>query len=262
MVNSVLKAIQVMNLFSASEPRLTLTEIARRLNMPKSTAHGLLNTLVSENLIEKMGRDSYALGTAVIVMTQSVRVNVELRDRAAPYLRELADQCAESVYLTIRAGDYVLYIYAIESSRRLIARTAVGDRAYMHTTGVGKAILAVLPTEEVDQIIERVGLPAVTSYSTTDVTALKETLALTRERGYSIDNQENELRNYCIGAALFDGSGEVIGACSVAGTDPEIIGKRAPELSDNIRRTALTISRNLGYIPESISRLNFDSLYP
>jgi len=260
MVNSVLKAIQVMNLFSASEPRLTVTEIARRLNMPKSTAHSLLNTLVSEGFIEKMGRESYALGTAVIVLTQRVRVNVELRDRAAPYLRELADQCAESVYLTIRDGDYVLYIYAIESSRRLIARTAVGDRAYLHCTGVGKAILAELPLQEVDQIIERVGLPAITSYTTTDVAALKEKLLQTRERGYSFDNQENELRNFCIGAAIFDGTGQVIGACSVAGTDPEIIGKRAPELSENIRRTALTISRNMGYIPTKVSHLNLIAL--
>ncbi len=100
--------------------------------MPKSTVHSLLNTLLADGFVEQVEDGSYALGTAVIVMTQSVRVNVELRDRAAPHLRELADQCAESVYLTIRDGDYVLYIYAIESSRRLIARTAVGDRAYLH----------------------------------------------------------------------------------------------------------------------------------
>jgi IclR family transcriptional regulator, acetate operon repressor len=256
MINSVRKAIQVMHLFSASEPRLTLTEISRRLNMPKSTAHSLLNTLVPEGFIEKVGRDSYALGTAVIVMTQNVRVNVEMRDRAAPYLRELADQCDESVYLTVRNGDYVLYIYAIESSRRLIARTAVGDRAYMHSTGVGKAILAELPAEQCEQIISRVGLPAVTKHSITDFAQLQRVLEQTRERGYSIDNQENELRNYCLGTALYDGSGQVIGACSVAGTDPEIIGVRMPELSDHLLRTGLTISRNLGYVPASMSKLN------
>jgi DNA-binding IclR family transcriptional regulator len=254
MINSVLKAIQVMNLFSAAEPRLSVTEIARRLNMPKSTAHSLLNTLASEGFIEKMGREAYALGVAVIGLTQGVRVNVELRDRAAPYLRELADQCGESVYLTVRDGDYVLYIYAIESSRRLIARTAVGDRAYLHSTGVGKAILAELPPEVVDAIAARVGLPSVTRFTTTDIDQLKVRLAETHERGYSFDNQENELGNYCIGAALFDGTGQVIGACSVAGTDPEIIGNRAPELSMRVRRTALTISRNMGYIPTTMSQ--------
>lgn len=260
MINSVLKAIQVMNLFSAAEPRLSVTEIARRLNMPKSTAHSLLNTLASEGFIEKIGRDAYALGKAVIVLTQGVRVNVELRDRAAPYLRELADQCSESVYLTVLDGDYALYIYAIESSRRLIARTAVGDRAFLHSTGVGKAILAELPEADIDGIIERVGLPKITSYTTTDAAELKARLAQVHERGYSFDNQENELGNFCIGAALYDGTGQVIGACSVAGTDPEIIGTRAPELSKTLRRTALTISRNMGYVPSSVSHHSLTTL--
>jgi DNA-binding IclR family transcriptional regulator len=256
MINSVLKAIHVMNLFSAAEPRLTVTEISRRLSIPKSTVHSLLNTLLSGGFIEKVNNESYALGTAVIQLTQSVRVNVEVRDRAAPYLRELADECDESVYLTVRDGDYVLYIYAIESSRRLIARTAVGDRAHLHCTGVGKAILAELPTEEVEAIASRTGLPAVTRYSTTDLDRLKNLLAQTRERGFSFDNQENELHNYCIGAALFDSSGQVFGACSVAGTDPEIIGKRAPVIAEQIQRKAFTISRALGYIPASVSSLN------
>jgi IclR family transcriptional regulator, acetate operon repressor len=196
MINSVVKAIQVMNIFSAAEPRLTVTEISRRLKMPKSTVHSLLNTLLSEGFIEKVGKEAYSLGTAVIVLTQSVRVNVELRDRAAPYLRQLADQCNESVYLTIRDGDFVLYIYAIESSRRLIARTAVGDRAFMHCTGVGKAVLAELPPAEVDEITARVGLVTVTKNTVTDLAQLHGVLEQTRERGYSFDNQENEIGNY------------------------------------------------------------------
>ncbi len=256
MINSVRKAIQVMYLFSASEPRLTLTEISRRLNMPKSTAHSILNTLLSDGFIERVANDEYALGTEILVLTQKVRVNVELRDRAAPYLRELADQCHESVYLTIRDKDHVLYIYAIESSRRLIARTAVGDRAYMHCTGVGKAILSELPAEECEEIVARVGLPSITQNTITDLALLKQNLTQTHERGYSRDNQENELRNFCVGAPLFDATGKVIGACSVAGTDPEIIGAREPELSEHLLRTSLTISRNMGYIPASIARLN------
>ncbi len=256
MINSVKKAIQVMSLFSASEPRLTVTDVSRRLNMPKSTAHSLLSTLLSEGFVEKVDHDSYALGTAVIMLTQKVRVNVELRDRAAPYLRELADQCDESVYLALRHGDYVLYLYAIELSRRLIARTAVGDRAHLHSTGVGKAILSELPEEEVDQILARVGLPAVTPKTITDAAKLKAVLDETHDRGYSFDNQENELQNYCIGTALYDNSSQVIGACSIAGTDPEIIHSRALELSDHLLRAALTISRNLGYVPASLSQLN------
>jgi DNA-binding IclR family transcriptional regulator len=256
MINSVKKAIQVMNLFTASEPRLTVTEVSRRLNMPKSTAHSLLVTLLSEGFIEKVDHDSYALGTAVIMLTQKVRVNVELRDRAAPHLRELADQCQESVYLALRHEDSVLYLYAVESSRRLIARTAVGDCAHLHSTGVGKAILAQLPEHEVDEILARKGLPAVTRHTITDAAHLRVVLNDTRDRGYSFDNQENELRNYCIGTAIFDNSGHVVGACSIAGTDPEIIDGRVPELSDWLLKTAFAISRNLGFVPSSLAHIN------
>ena len=105
MINSVLKAIDILHAFSPAEPRLTLAEISRRLGLPKSTAHNLLATLLARGLVEKVDGDHYALGTAVIPLTQSVRVNVELRDRAAPLLRELADACRESVYLTVLDGD-------------------------------------------------------------------------------------------------------------------------------------------------------------
>lgn len=256
MINSIKKAVQVMNLFSAVEPRLTVTEVSRRLDMPKSTAHSLLATLLSEGFVEKVDHDSYALGTAVIKLTQKVRVNIEIRDRAAPHLRELADRCDESVYLALRDGDFVLYLYAIESSRRLIARTAVGDRAHLHSTGVGKAILASLADEEVSDILTRVGLPGVTPYTITDRDRLQTALNETRMRGYSFDSQENELHNYCIGTALFDSAGQVVGACSVAGTDPQIIEARSEELSSHLLDAALTISRNLGYVPSSLAHLN------
>jgi DNA-binding IclR family transcriptional regulator len=255
MINSIKKAVQVMNLFSASEPRLTVTEVSRRLDMPKSTAHNLLATLLSEGFVEKVDHDSYALGTAVIKLTQKVRVNIEIRDRAAPHLRELADRCDESVYLALRDGDYVLYLYAIESSRRLIARTAVGDRAHLHSTGVGKAILANLADAEVNDILTRAGLPKVTPHTITDRDRLQTILEETRKRGYSFDNQENELHNFCVGTGLFDAAGQVVGACSIAGTDPEIIGTRSAELSSYLLEAALTISRNLGYVPTSLARL-------
>jgi len=125
---SLAKAVRVLKLFSAQEPRLPLAEISARLEMPKSTTHAILRSLIAEGLIEKIGGEAYALGTGILALSQSVRVNVEFRDRAAPHVRALADKVAESVYLTFREGDRILYIYAVESSRRLIARTAVGDR--------------------------------------------------------------------------------------------------------------------------------------
>ena len=249
MINSVLKAIDILQAFSPSEPRLTLAEIAGRLGMPKSTTHNLLATLLSCGFVEKVDADRYALGTAVVALTQAVRVNVELRDRAAPLLRELADQCRESVYLTVLDGDYALYIYAVESPNRLMARTAVGDRAHLHCTSVGKAMLAYLPAEEVEAIVKRVGLPAASERTITRLDDLREELAATRARGFAIDNQEHELHTFCIGAPIFDASGRVIAACSISGADPEIVGRRLPELSQRVREVAQEASRRMGFVP-------------
>lgn len=244
--------MRVLKLFSALEARLSVTEISLRLEIPKSTAHNILKSLQAEGLVEKVDGDAYALGTEIIALSQSVRVNVEIRDRAAPHVRALADLAGESVYLTIKERDHVLYIYAVESSRRLIARTAVGDRAFMHSTGVGKAILGHLPEDEVRGIANRTGLPAITSNTITEVEELLAETRRVRARGYSLDAGENELGNFCIGAPIYGASRTVIGGCSIAGTDAEIIGGRAPELSRALRATALDISRNLGYVPSTM----------
>jgi IclR family transcriptional regulator, acetate operon repressor len=249
MINSLLKAIDILNVFSPSEPSLSLAEIAARLELPKSTAHNLLQTMLTRGLIEKTDGDHYALGTAIISLTQAVRVNVELRDRAAPFLRELSDACRESVLLAILDGNYLLYVYAIESPRRLLARTAVGDRVPLHCTAIGKAILAYLPLEETGMIIQAVGLPPSTDSTITDMPTLMAELEATRQRGYSLDRQEHEAATFCAAAPIFDASGAVFAACSVSGSDPEIIQSRLPQISERVVRCANEISRLMGYVP-------------
>lgn len=249
MINSVMKAVAILQVFAPAEPRLSLAEIADRLGMPKSTTHNLLATLLSCGFVEKVDADHYALGAAVIALTQAVRVNVELRDRAAPLLRELADVYRESVYLTVLDGDYALYIYAVESPNRLMARTAVGDRAHLHCTSVGKAMLSYLPANEVEAIVARVGLPASSTRTITRLEDLQAELIVTRARGFAIDSQEHELRTFCIGAPIFDAAGRVIAACSISGTDPEIVGRRLPEISQRVREVAQEASRRMGFVP-------------
>jgi DNA-binding IclR family transcriptional regulator len=254
-IHSIMKAIDILSLFSTNEPRLTLTEISQRLDLPKSTAHNILATLVAGGFIERAENEQYALGTSVIVLAQSARVNVEIRDRAAPLLRQLADLSNESTYLTVREQDHVLYIYAVESPRRLLARTAVGDRVPMYCTSVGKAILAYLDKSEVAEIVERTGLKPFTPNTLTELEKLLEDLSLTRQRGYALDRSEHELNVYCVGAPIFGSDGQVFGACSVSGIDPEILHSRLPELSNQVILTAQDISRRMGYVPTKLSQL-------
>jgi DNA-binding IclR family transcriptional regulator len=255
MIKSVAKAIDILGTFTSSEPRLTLAEIARRRGLPKSTAHNLLNTLLAAGFVEKIDDDNYALGTTIVALTQAVRVNVELRDRAAPLLRRLADDCRESVYLTVLDKDHCLYIYAVESPKRLLARTAVGDRVPLHCTSVGKAILSTLSDQEVEEIVARVGLLAFTPTTIADLDLLHTDLAKTRNRGYAVDGGEHESGVYCLGAPIFNERGKGVGACSISGTDPLMIQESQEELSSLVVNTAHEISRRMGYVPSKISSL-------
>jgi DNA-binding IclR family transcriptional regulator len=249
MIHSVLKAIDILEVFSPDEPRLTLAEISERMELPKSTTHNLLNTLASRRYVEKREDGRYALGPAIIALTQAVRINVELRDVAAPLLRALAEACRESVYLTVLDGDYALYIYAVESSDRLRARSAVGDRVHLHCTSVGKAILSALEPEEVTAILARAGMPRFTDSTIVEPARLLRELRASAARGYAIDRSEHEANYYCIGAPIFDRRGRVIAACSVSGSNPEILGARLPDLSSRVVYAAQEISRYMGRLP-------------
>lgn len=251
MIQSVLKAIEIMKLFSPDRPALSLAEISDQLAYPKTTIHTILKTLESEEFVDRLENGMYSLGTAIIPMTQSIRVNVQLRDRAAPLLRELGEFCGESIYLTIRKGSFCLYIYAIESSDRLMARTAVGDTMPMHCTSVGKAILSFLPKQEVFRILEESGLPSYNTHTIATSDRLIEELELTRKRGYAIDNSEHEEGVYCLGAPIFNERGEPFASCSISGTDKDIITEHLDRFSAGIRYTAQEISRRMGFVPRA-----------
>ena len=247
MIKSLLKAIDILDAFTPSEPRLSLAEISVRLSLPKSTAHNLLHTLMSRGWVEQIN-DQYALGMAILPLAQAVRVNAELRDRAAPLLRQLADACRESVYLAVFYGECVLYIYAVESPQRLRARTAVGDCAPLHCTSAGKAIVSQLTQEQVEGIVALVGLPRSTAATITELGPFLSELELTRRRGYAVDAQEHEPSTFCIGVPIFDSAGNVVAACSVSGVDPDIVAEKAPAISGQVRRVAEEISARIGYI--------------
>ena len=178
-----------------------------------------------------------------------------LRDPATPLLRTLADVTHESVYLTVLDGCYALYIYAVESPTRLEARTTVGDRAHLHCTSVGKAMLAFLPTEQAWEIVQRVGLSGFTPNTITAWPGLMDELAAIRRRGYAIDRAEHELDTYCIGAPIFNAHSRVLGACSLSGVDPAIVDSRLAELAGRVQFTAQQISRLMGYVPQRPAQL-------
>ena len=255
MIASVIKALEILEVFSPEKPVLSLAEISTLLGYPKTTLHTLLRTLVYKGVIEHGDKGTYSLGTAIISMTQAIRVNVQLRDRVAPLLRELADTCRESVYLTILDKSACLYIYAIESSDRLLARTAIGERTPLHCTSAGKAILSFLPADTVEDLVKEQGMTKYNDKTIIDFAVLLKDLKISRSRGFAVDKEEHETGMFCLGSPIFNESGEVFAACSVSGTDPDILGKKKALFSAGIRYTALEISRRMGFVPSGDKKI-------
>lgn len=248
MIRSLLKALDLLEAFDAGRSECTLAELAQISGHPKTTLRTILATLESRGYITRVGA-RYALGTAVVRLSQSVHVNLEIRDRAAPELRRLADSVGESVYLTVPDGNHVLYIYAIESSHRLEARSAIGDHALFHSTAVGKAALAFLPEEEQRRIVAAVGLPRRTARTITDPARLEHELAEIRSRGYATDESENEEQTYCLGAPIFGAGGALVASCSISGNVPAVLHEEQERLAEALTAAADAISKRLGYVP-------------
>jgi DNA-binding IclR family transcriptional regulator len=246
-VRTVQRAIQILELIAERGP-LGVSEIGRALHVPKSSAHNILETLVGRRLLDKEAeRNLYHLGGKLIELGNRAQQNLAIQRVARPYLRALNEELDDTVHLTILDHDEVLYIDCIESRRPLRMHSVIGVRAPLYCTAVGKAIMAHLPPSDVDRIVKTQGFAAFTASTITTRRALDEELERTRRRGYAVDNMEHEDLLRCVGAAVRDHTGVVIGAISVSGPSQRITGREAARIAPRVMAAASSISQGLGF---------------
>ncbi|MGA3324257.1 MAG: IclR family transcriptional regulator [Terriglobia bacterium] len=245
-VGSVRKALSILCLFTPARPALNVTDVSRLLNVPKSTAHNLLRTLehfdfVSQDPMSKhyrLGRKLFELGTLYS------RGN-DLLTCALPHLLRLREKTHETVKLGVLANTEVLVVKALESPLVLHTRGDEGRLAPLYCTGIGKALLALLPNEELRDILAKVGLRSFTPRTVTSLSKLEEEVEQVRKQGYSVDWEENEEGVHCVGAPVWDTGSERV-AISVAGPATRFGTRRIPELAALVVETARAISAALG----------------
>lgn len=247
MVTSVRRAADILG-FLGREKRLGLGEIAKALRIPKSTAHGILETLVHEGLVAREARTGiYSLGIRLLELGQAAQENFELRRVASPRLLALNRELDETVHLTVLDGDVVLYVDCFESSKRLRTYSVIGVRAPLHCTAVGKAILAFLDDDEQIRLVNRIALERFTERTITDRAALLAHLKTVRARGWSVDDVEHEEGVRCVGVPVFDNRGRVCASLSISGPTQRIRTALLPSLARKARAAALDVSRAVGY---------------
>jgi DNA-binding IclR family transcriptional regulator len=249
LAQTVLKALDILECIALANHPLSAAEVAKLCNMSRPTAYRLICTLTARGYVAEDDDTHYRLGTQALSLSQNVLDSLDLPELAQPYLRHLSDITNETTYLSMLDDDEILYIGKAESSQSIRTHTKIGSRNMLHSTAMGKAILAFLPIEEQTQLLERIKLTRLTSVTITDKATLVKELAKVRTQKYALDNEECEEDIRCVGAPIFDHSGRPFAAISVSGPAYRLAVSRVSDLSLLVVDTANAISSRLGYVP-------------
>lgn len=249
MVKSVSRALDIINIVSMKKGGLGVTEIAKQMDINKSSVYRILSTLVQYGYIEQdKGTERYKLGYQFLEVSSRLLESLDLRTEAKPFLQELEKETNEVIHLVVYDRGEVVYIDKLDGNEALRMHSKVGKRAPMHCTSVGKAILAHLPIDIVQEIIERKGLPVHTDKTITDINIFIKELADVRKKGFALDLQENEYGITCIGVPIFDHLGKVAAAVSISGPTIRMTDARLVELQHRMIEIGKQISARLGFI--------------
>lgn len=242
--------MRILESFNGEEG-MTVTQISKRLGLPKSSVHDILSTLVAEGIVEKDSDNSrYHLGLKLFELGEKARSNLEIRKSATPFLKTLNSQLDETVHLTVLEEGEILYIECFESSKRLRTYSVIGVRAPLHCTAVGKAIMAFLPHDEIERVILEKGLERFTENTIIDRKKLLEELAGIRQKGYAVDNMEHEEHVRCVGAPVFNYEGRSFASISVSGPSQRVPFEEVPEIAKMVMAATKDVSKRMGYNPE------------
>jgi IclR family transcriptional regulator, KDG regulon repressor len=247
-LSSVANSIRLLTSFSGQENELGITTLASRLRLAKSTVHRLAATLTSAGFLEQNSETGkYRLGVALFELGALVRRRMDVANEARPKLRELLEKTGETVQLGIVDHYSVLYVYEMESPRAIRMAAAVGGRAPLHCTAVGKVLLAFQPADYMKQVIER-GLTPYTAKTITKRDAVLGMLEEVRLREHAIEDEESEGGLRAVAAPVRNHSGAVIAALGVAAPVQRMSKKIMHTCVPSVIETANAVSARLGFM--------------
>lgn len=247
-VQSVDRAIDILEVLSASGREMRLGEIAEAININVSTCHHLINTFVARGFVGRNPYNrTYFIGHRIVELSNARVQQFNLVERSAAELRRLNDATRETVHLAAMQGIELLTLTKIESSHAVRVDTdASGKANAMHATATGKAVLAWLPEPEIDRVIETSGLRAFTPRTCVSPAKLKESLRIVRRRGFAIDDEEFQPGVYCVGCAVRDTAGGVIASISCSMPKSRATKSQQISVRGHVMECALNLSEILG----------------
>ncbi|RKD89170.1 IclR family transcriptional regulator [Halopiger aswanensis] len=224
-----------------------VTELAEHLELPKSNVHNYLSTLEEEEYVVKEGT-TFHVGIRFLELGAYARSRRDLYDIARPEMDKIAEKEGELVNLLVEEHGRGTYVYRVAGDDAVEVDAHVGTRVYLHCTALGKAILAHMPEERVEKIIDQHGLPKITENTITDREALYDRLERVREQGVAFDREERLEGLCCAAAPIRSDSGRVLGAISISGPTTRVQGERLEEeIPSLLEQATNVIELNITY---------------
>jgi len=229
---------------------VSLKDLARVSGLHPSTAHRILNDMVLKRLVERSEPGAYRLGMRLLELGNIVRSRLNVREAAMGFMRSLHRQTYQTINLSVRQGDEIVYIDRAFSERSgMQVVRAIGGRAPLHLTSTGKLFLSLDDSVAVRAYAMRTGLAGHNRNSITELAKLERDLSLVRARGYARDNEELELGVRCMAAGIRDDGGRLVAGLSISAPADRL----QEEWLGDLIETANKISVVLGYVvPESV----------
>ena len=238
------RMMSLLDALAQSDEAVSLKKLAELTELHPSTAHRILNDMVACRLVERADSGTYRLGLKLLELGNLVKARLSVRDAANLPMRALHKLTGQTVNLSVRQGDEIVYIdraYSERSGMQVVR--AIGGRAPLHLTSIGKLFLSVDDAKLVRAYATRTGLAGNNKNSITDLAKLERELSLVRARGYARDNEELELGVRCMAAGIHDDAGRLIAGLSISAPADRL----RDEWLDDLIATTRDISQVLGY---------------
>jgi IclR family acetate operon transcriptional repressor len=252
-VQSVSRAVALLEALADSPDDLGVTELGRRLGVHKATASRLVATLAERGLVERSpASDKYRLGFGVVRLAAAATPGLDLARQARPVLEELAEAAQETVNIAVLDRDRVLHIDQIAAPHLVVNVNWVGRPTPLHCTSSGKVLLAYLPEPHRARLL-RGRLERLTTRTIVDRDVLRAQLLEAAARGYAYTLGELEVGLNAVAAPVRDSKARVVAAVSVSGPGYRMTRGRIPDFARQVRQAGAEISRRLGFVGEALA---------
>lgn len=243
-VNSVVRAMHILEMLDGSSRGMNISEISRRLGIPKSTTHLIVLTLERLGYVNRSSGINYELSLRAYTLGRERMESLSLPSLALPLMKSLGVATGLTVHLSVLEKHQGVIIQKVNglSSR---FDTFTGKRISLHCTATGKVLLAHAPEATRKQVLSKVVFMRHTRHTITSAAQLKQALLSVREKGYAVDDEEEELGARCLAVPVTGAAGECVAALSVSGTVHEISLDNCGELVQALKRTSMGIDQAL-----------------